>query len=170
MKPRPRLWGLTLAALTFGLDRLVKAWIMGPLALPQRLQIELLPIFRLTFTQNTGVSLGLLTAGSDAQRWALVALTAAIALGVIVWLARERHWPEALALGAILGGALGNIWDRAVYGWVIDYADLHFGAIRPFLVFNLADAAISLGVVIILARSLLSREKVPSPPHTATES
>ena len=54
---------------------------------------------------------------------------------------------------------MGNIWDRAVSGFVIDYADLHFGQWRPFLIFNLADAAITCGVLILLARSLLVREK-----------
>ena len=59
----------------------------------------------------------------------------------------------------VLGGALGNIRDRMTQGFVIDYADLHFGEFRPFLIFNVADAAITIGVVIILARTLLSREK-----------
>jgi len=77
----------------------------------------------------------------------------------VVWLLREKHLPEVAALGMVLGGALGNIHDRATLGYVVDYADLHFGDFRPFQIFNLADAAISIGVVIILARSFLSREK-----------
>ncbi len=163
---RARLWGLTLAALTLAVDQAVKAWMLGPLALPQVGQITLLPIFNLTFAGNPGVSLSLLPAGTDAQRWALVAITAAIALAVLVWLWREKRTMEALPLGLILGGALGNIADRVRLGFVVDYADLHFGAFRPFLVFNLADAAISIGVVIILARSLLSGEKRPTPPES----
>jgi len=66
-------------------------------------------------------------------------------------------------LGLILGGALGNIQDRAVYGYVIDYADLHFGDFRPFLIFNVADAAISIGVAFILVRALFMREKPAEP-------
>ena len=62
-------------------------------------------------------------------------------------------------LSLILGGALGNIKDRFELGYVIDYADLHFGTFRPFLIFNIADAAITIGVVIILARSLFVRDK-----------
>jgi len=142
----------------------VKALMLGPLQLPEVEQIPLLPIFNLTFAANPGVSLSLFPAGSDAGRWGLVGLTAAIALGVLVWLWRERRVGDALPLGLVLGGALGNIVDRITHGFVVDYADLHFGAFRPFLVFNLADVAISLGVVIILARSLLSREKRAMPP------
>ena len=165
----PSFWparraGLGLAALTCAVDQAVKAWMLGPLALPQVGQITLLPIFNLTFAGNPGVSLSLLAASSDNGRWALVALTAAIALGVLVWLWRERRVADALPLGLILGGALGNIVDRVRFGVVIDYADLHFGEFRPFLVFNLADAAISIGVVIILARSLYLREKRGIPP------
>ena len=158
-----RTAGLIMAALVFAVDRLVKWWVMGPLHLPDLFQIEVVPIFRLTFTQNFGVSLGLLTAGSPGQRWALVALTGAIAVGVTLWLWRERRRIDALALGAVLGGALGNIWDRATGGFVIDYADLHFGEWRPFLIFNLADAAITIGVLIILARAVLFGEKAPQP-------
>ena len=162
---RARLAGLGLAALTGGVDQAVKWLMVGPLHLPQIGQITLLPIFNLTFAGNPGVSLSLLSAGTDSQRWALVALTAAIALAVLVWLWREARVADTLPLGLILGGALGNIADRVRFGFVVDYADLHFGAFRPFLVFNLADAAISIGVVIILARSFLSREKRATPPE-----
>ena len=166
--PAPSLWparlaGFGLGALTFAADQGVKGLMLGPLHLPEVGQIVLAPIFNLTFAANPGVSLSLFAAGSEAGRWALVGLTAAIALGVLVWLWRERHVADALPLGLILGGALGNIRDRIAYGFVVDYADLHFGAFRPFLVFNLADAAISIGVVIILARSFLSREKRATP-------
>ena len=124
-------------------------------------QIVINSIFNLTRTDNYGVSLGIFTAKSPEMRWALVALTAAIALVVLVWLLRERKLGEIVPLGLVLGGALGNIRDRASFGHVIDYADLHFGNFQPFLVFNLADAAITIGVVIILARSFLIREKPP---------
>ncbi|MFX8343314.1 signal peptidase II, partial [Acinetobacter baumannii] len=80
----------------------------------------------------------------------------AIALGVAIWLLRERRRPDLIGLALVLGGALGNIYDRTVHGYVIDYADLHIGQWRPFLIFNLADAAITFGVLILLARSLLS--------------
>ena len=159
---RNRTFGLILAALIFLADQAVKWWVTGPLALREEGdQIVLGPVFNLTRVNNIGTSLGLLNAHSDAMRWALVALTAAIALVVLVWLLRERKLGDIAALGLVLGGALGNIRDRAMFGYVIDYADLHFGTYQPFLVFNLADAAITSGVVIILARSFLIREKPP---------
>jgi signal peptidase II len=166
---RKRIAALVLALVVYGLDQAIKAWVVGPLALPVSDPIEVLPIFNLTFTRNYGVSLGLFHAGTVGAMLALVALTGLIALGVLVWLLRERHLPELLALGLVLGGAAGNITDRISYGFVVDYADLHFGEWRPFLIFNLADAAITIGVVIILARSLLSREKPAQRADTAPE-
>ena len=160
---RARLAGFGLAALILAADQAVKWLMLGPLHLAEVGQIVLAPVFNLTFAGNPGVSLSLLPAGSEAGRWGLVALTGAIALAVLVWLWRERSVGDALPLGLVLGGALGNIVDRVTFGFVVDYADLHFGAFRPFLVFNLADVAISIGVVIILARSFLSREKRPTP-------
>lgn len=161
-----RRWAaFALALVVFVLDRAIKAMLTGPLDLPGKGLIPLMPVFDLRYTQNLGVSLGMLTADSEAQRWGLVALTAVIAAGVFFWMLRERNKGDLAGLGLVLGGALGNIWDRAAYGFVIDYADLHFGAWRPFLIFNLADAAITIGVLILLARSLLLREK---PAKTAS--
>jgi signal peptidase II len=157
------LIGFAVAAVIFLADQAVKWAMLGPLKLREVGQITLLPIFNFTFTKNTGVSLGLLNAGSDSQRWLLVALTAAIAVTVLVWLLRERRAADTAALGLVLGGAMGNIRDRMTLGYVVDYADLHFGGWRPFLIFNLADAAITCGVLIILARSFHSREKRAKP-------
>lgn len=154
-----RLAGIGLALGIYGIDQAFKRYVVLGLELEKLGSLYLLPFFNLTWTQNPGVSLGLFTAGSAEARWGLVAMTGAIALFVLVWLLRERKLPEIMALGAVLGGAAGNIHDRAANGFVIDYADLHFGDWRPFLIFNFADAAITIGVLIILARSLLSREK-----------
>jgi signal peptidase II len=167
---RNRVGGLLIAAAVFFVDQGFKAWVVGGLRLHEVQVIELLPFFDLRWTQNFGVSLGLFTAGSPQERWALVAMTAAIATFVFVWMMRERKLPEILALALVLGGALGNIRDRFLLGFVIDYADLHFGEFRPFLIFNIADAAITIGVLIILARSLLSGEKPDSAVETASES
>ena len=158
--------GLAFAALVFALDQFVKWLVTGPLALPDVLQIDILPFFRLSWAQNTGVSLGLFTASSDMQRWLLVAVTAAIAIIVLAWMLRERLRCDIMALALVLGGACGNILDRVRFGYVVDYADLHFGTFRPFLIFNIADAAITIGVLLILARSLLSREKPKMNPNS----
>ena len=92
-------------------------------------------------------------------RWLLVGLTALIAGGVAWWMVREQNRNDLFALSLVLGGALGNIVDRVRFGYVVDYADLHFGEWRPFLVFNVADAAITIGVVILLLRALFVRDK-----------
>jgi signal peptidase II len=83
---------------------------------------------------------------------------------------RETKLGDVLPLGLVLGGALGNILDRSRFGYVVDYADLHFGTFRPFLIFNLADAAITIGVLIILARSFLLREKAEAKAEPSPES
>jgi len=169
---RQRVIGIGLALAIFFLDQWIKGLMVGPLDL--KLQpggtIELLPFFDLRWTENYGVSLGMLTAKTMEMRWLLVLLTGAIAVFVCVWMLREKATGDILALALILGGALGNIRDRVLYGYVIDYADLHFGSFRPFLIFNLADAAITIGVLIILARTLLSREKPETVSHDAPES
>jgi len=154
--------GLILALAVFVIDQLVKYLVTGPLGLAIEGQsIELLPIFNLTLVHNFGVSLGMLTAESNAMRWALVAVTGAISLFVGGWLWRETNRIDVLGLGLVLGGAVGNLLDRVRFGYVVDFADLHFGDIRPFLVFNVGDAAITIGVLILLARALLVRDRKP---------
>ncbi|NIJ08898.1 signal peptidase II [Sphingomonas vulcanisoli] len=151
---RPPFAGLFVAAIVLIADHLTKWYVVGPLALPASGPIELAPIFRLVFVENHGVSMGFFRAGSDAERWFLTAVTIGIAIGVGIWLFRERKLFEALALGAILGGAIGNIADRVKLGYVVDFLNLHFGAWSPFLVFNVADAAISIGVALLVIRAL----------------
>ena len=153
---RNRAFGFTVAAIVFLAEQISKWWITGPLQLQTVRQIELLPIFRFTWTENYGISLGLFQATSDALRWALVAITSAIAIGVAVWIGREKERGDQLALGMVLGGALGNILDRIRFGYVVDFADLHFGGFRPFFIFNVADAAISIGVAILILRAFIA--------------
>lgn len=152
--------GLAIAAAVLVVDQIAKWVVTGPLGIDfLGAYRTILPIFDLRFTQNQGVSLGLLRAESEATRWLLVAFTAAIAAGVGVWMFRETKAADRAALALVLGGALGNIVDRVRFGYVVDFADLHFGEWRPFLIFNVADAAITIGVLILLARALLIREK-----------
>ena len=159
-----RLLGFAIAAVIFVVDQVVKWWVAGPLGLRQEGDsVAVLPIFAFTRTHNPGVSLGLFPAQSAEMQLALIALTGLIALAVAIWMMREKSLGDIAALALVLGGALGNIVDRTRLGYVLDYADLHFGAFRPFLVFNVADAAITIGVLIVLARSLFMREKPAEP-------
>ena len=104
-------------------------------------------------------ALGMLQAGRDVERWLLVVATGAIAVFVANWIRRERSRGDSAALGLVLGGALGNITDRVRFGHVVDFIDVHIGGFRPFLVFNLADAAITIGVVMLLVHALFARDE-----------
>lgn len=166
--------GFAIAGVVFALDQLLKWIVVGPLGLEYAESMPLLPIFSLTRTHNLGVSFGMLTAESLEMRVLLILVLCLIVAGVVVWMLREKALADIAALGLVLGGALGNILDRARLGHVLDFADLHFGEWRPFLIFNLADAAITIGVLIVLARSLFMREKPadtqqPDPDNQAAD-
>ncbi|MCH8616300.1 signal peptidase II [Sphingomonas sp. SM33] len=156
---RDRSWGFGVALLVFLLDQAVKWFVTGPLNLREVGQVYLLPFFQFTYTENYGISLGLFNAHNALGRWMLVLMTSAIAIGVAIWIVREKLRVDQVALGLVLGGALGNILDRTRHGYVVDFADLHFGDFRPFLIFNVGDAAISIGVVILLLRAFLAKER-----------
>ena len=169
-QPHPRsmrVLGYGLAAAVLVLDQIVKYWVINGLRLQERVTIDLLPFFDLTWVENRGVSMGLFTAGSDAGRWMLVAVTALISIGVAFWLRRERNRMDVIALGLVLGGAIGNIIDRVRFGYVVDFLHLFWGegsilyrltGMRDFYVFNVADAAITIGVILLLMRALVTRE------------
>ena len=162
--------GFAVALLVFALDQLAKWIVTGPMGMTMiGDEHYFLPIFSFTLTHNEGISLGLLNATNPVGRWMLVALTSAIAIAVAVWIGREKNPADKVALGLVLGGALGNILDRTLHGYVVDFLDLHFGQWRPFLVFNVGDAAISIGVVILLLRAFLARKdhhEGPEPKET----
>jgi len=158
-KKNNRALGLTVAAIVFAIDQVTKYVVTYPLQLQSRGAMELLNFFDLRWVENTGVSMNFLNAETELGRWLLVLFTAAIAGAVGFWLWREKRRDDALGLSLILGGALGNIVDRVRYGYVVDFADLHFGEWRPFLIFNVADAAITIGVLLLLVRAFLTRDK-----------
>ncbi|GAA0866693.1 signal peptidase II [Sphingopyxis soli] len=156
-------FGLVIAAIAFVLDQAAKWIVTIPLSLETKPygQIELLPFFNLTWAENCGISLSMFAKCNDTTRWTLAAVTAFVALAVGVWMTREKAKGDVIALALILGGALGNIVDRIRLGYVVDYADLHFGTFKPFMIFNVADACISIGVLLLVARALLLGEKAP---------
>jgi len=151
--PGARRMAAALGLAVFLIDRLVKLWVLEGLALQPGESLRLLPFLNLTFVWNQGISLGLFQQGTEAGRWFLVALTGAISVFLAVWLLRTRERLPAIAIGLILGGALGNIWDRIAYGAVADFVHFHLGALS-FYIFNAADAAITIGVVLLLLDSL----------------
>jgi signal peptidase II len=151
---------LILAAAIFIVDQLIKYWVTGPLGLAYEGAVHyVMPVFQFTLTHNDGIALGFFQAGSETARWALTGILGLITAGVGYWLFTEKNAQDALGLGVIFGGALGNLLDRIRLGYVVDYADLHFGEFRPFLVFNVADAAITIGVLLLIGRSLLEWQR-----------
>lgn len=149
--------GFAIAGTIFIIDQLTKWLVTVQLGLAyEGDKIELIPFLRFNLTHNEGIALGLFPANSDTARWLLTGFLAIITGAVAYWLAREKVRGDALALGMVLGGALGNLVDRARFGYVVDFIDLHIGEFRPFLIFNVADAAITIGVLLLLARSLLA--------------
>ncbi len=150
-----------LAAIVFVVDRISKYWVVDVYDLPNQVSVNILPFFNLTMVWNQGISLGLFQADGDMGRYLLIAVTAVITLILIVWLLREERRNALVGLGLVVGGAVGNIWDRFEYGAVADFLHFHgFG--YSFYVFNVADAAISLGVAFLLWDALLSPQKSPT--------
>jgi len=159
VKRHHRKAGFLLAALILIADQISKWTIINVVGLQAKGLIVLLPIFNLVWVENYGVSMGFLVVESNTGRWLLVGLTAAIATAVTVWMWREKARGDVLALALVLGGAIGNILDRVRFGYVVDFLDLHFGDWHPFLVFNVADAAITIGVLLLIVRAFLIRDK-----------
>ena len=141
----------------FVVDQLVKYWIVNVVHLQEHGWVEVAPFLTLTWVGNIGVSMGLLPASGAAMRWLLVAGTGAIAALVAVWIAREKVRGDVVALGLVLGGAFGNILDRIRLGYVVDFVHVAYGWFDFKYVFNVADAAISIGVALLLVRALAGR-------------
>jgi signal peptidase II len=155
--------GLGLAALTLVLDQLTKLWALNTLMEPP-VMIRVTGWWDMVLLWNHGISFGVLGAGA-APPWVLVAVTAAIAAGVAIWLFRSVRWLPIVTAGLIFGGAIGNVIDRLLYGAVVDFVRWHaYGYSWP--VFNLADAAITLGIGLLIAESLFADK---SPPKSAAE-
>ncbi|MFD0846799.1 signal peptidase II [Sphingosinicella xenopeptidilytica] len=149
--------GYFVAAAIFVVDQLVKLWIIAGVGLQAKGSINLLPILSLTWVENRGVSMGLLQADGAKERWILTGVTALIAAGVAWWMRKETNRIDILALALVLGGALGNIVDRVRFGYVVDFVHVHVGT-WSFYVFNVADAAITIGVAILLLRAFFERK------------
>jgi signal peptidase II len=155
--------GVTLTVATAILDQLGKFYLMHVVGIADAKRlIEITPFLDLSFVWNRGISYGLFQQDSDIGRWALVGASLIAVAAILVWLSRTRSRLTGAALGLIAGGALGNAIDRALYGAVADFLHLHGGTV-PWLdfpySFNLADAAISLGVVLLLAESMFARKE-----------
>lgn len=154
MHPSLRWFGL--AAGIVLVDQITKWWALAALALHR--PVAVLPFFNLTLVHNDGAAFSFLAGAGGWQRWLFVVVTLAVAAVIAAWLARSghRHAGLATALALILGGAVGNLIDRLRFGYVVDFLDFH-AAGWHWPAFNVADAGITCGVVLLVALSLSGR-------------
>ena len=161
--PRSRWWldlpamarlGLAVALAILLVDQLSKAWLIVLLGAPGE-TVELAPFFNLVMVWNRGVSFGL-GGAAGLGPWPFVALSGAITVALLVWLRRAETRLLGLAIGAVVGGAIGNMIDRVRYGAVADFFDLHLAGYH-WPAFNVADSAIVIGVGVIVLDAFLHR-------------
>ena len=122
-----------------------KNWVVA--ALKYEKPIDLLPILRLVYVENTGTAFGLFANDSEVGRWLLVALTGGISIVLLTLLWQAASKIEMAAAALMVGGAVGNIYDRVLYGYVVDFIDAHWQGVH-WPAFNVADIAISVGAVL----------------------
>jgi signal peptidase II len=148
------------AALVIVLDQAVKAWVLTGLGLAPG---ESLPLFwplALTLVRNDGISFGFFQTHAAWTRWALASFSLCVCAGLAFWVRRAEKALIGLAVGLILGGALGNLIDRVRLGAVTDFVDVH-PLIFPWI-FNIADSGITIGVILLLADNLFAARKAPA--------
>jgi signal peptidase II len=164
MTSTPRLAaGLVIAALVLAADQGSKYAILHSIDLPDRGTVPLIPGFLdLTMVWNHGVTFGLFQAGNGGGQIVLAAIAIAVVVGLLIWLRRADSLLVAISIGAIAGGALGNVADRFRVGMVVDFIHVHWRGADPFpFVFNVGDSAIVVGVAALLLDGLLPAGSSP---------
>ena len=146
---------LTISAAIIGLDQVTKWLMVSWLALYET--VAIMPYFNLTMAHNHGAAFSFLAQAGGWQRWFFIVLALAISTVLVVWLAKLKPEAklEAISLSLILGGAIGNVIDRIVYGYVIDFLDIYIGS-SHWPAFNVADSAICIGAVLLIIDSFKS--------------
>jgi signal peptidase II len=150
--------GVIAAIVTLALDQASKLWLLYVFDIGRRGTVKVTPFFDLVLAWNIGISFGWFQNDSQAAQIVLMVVKAAAVIALAVWMARSRTVMATVALGLIIGGAIGNAIDRVAYGAVVDFALFHLqiGG-KPFnwYVFNLADVGIVAGVAALLYDSFL---------------
>lgn len=144
---------LWLSVAVIGLDQLTKQIASGMLELHQ--PVPVMPFLNLTLTHNTGAAFSFLSDAGGWQRWFFSGLTLVVAVIIVVWLTRLKPGQRWLAgaLALVLGGALGNLWDRLLIGAVVDFIDVYYQSWH-WPAFNVADSAICVGAVMLVVSTL----------------
>jgi signal peptidase II len=148
---------LTLAAIIIGLDQLSKFAILEWVMSPPRV-IEILPVLNIVLAFNRGVSFSMLTSDAVYSQYLLSLLALAVCGGLLMWVRSATDTYTRIAAGFIIGGAIGNVIDRLRVGAVVDFIDLHWGAMH-WPAFNVADSAIFVGAAILIVDALFSRSQ-----------
>ena len=150
--------GLACALLIVVFDQASK-WVIVALVMDPPRIIEVLPFFNLVMVWNKGASFGLF-GGLAFSDWLLSGLAAAIVIALLFWLRATQGWFFAIAIGLVIGGAIGNLIDRVRFGAVADFLDVH-AAGWHWPAFNVADSAITVGVAMMLLDGLIRRHGSP---------
>jgi signal peptidase II len=145
---KPRISGALVALILLVLDQASKLWLLYGIGMVNGEVIKIAPFLNITLLWNPGISYSLFPQTTETGRWALLGVTVLVAIALAIWLWRSVGLVSALGLGAIIGGALGNGYDRFAYGAVVDFCDFHIGGWHWY-VFNVADTAIVLGVALL---------------------
>lgn len=156
----PLRLGLLAAALTMIVDQGFKTWMLFGFRIEDREPVELAPFLDLRLAWNTGISYSLLRADGPLGRFALVALALVAVVLLAVWLTRAQRRLTGVALGLLIGGALGNAYDRFARGAVADFFHVHIGDFSPWGVFNVADVGIVTGVVLLLYEAVFDGRRI----------
>lgn len=155
---RTALIAYALAAAVIVADQMVKAWVLNGLGLGDGHAVPVIGPLQLSLVRNEGVSFGFLQGAPDLSRWLLSIFSLVVSVGLAVWALRlEKTW-TAVAVGFVIGGALGNMIDRVRLGSVVDFVDVHQLGFFPW-VFNVADSAITVGVILLLIESVMAPKK-----------
>ena len=151
----------SLALVVIVLDQYAKG--LASAGLEYARPVQVFPWFNLTLQHNTGAAFSFLSNAGGWQRYFFTLVAIGISAALVVWMyvLPRGQWLLALSLGLILGGALGNVWDRMVLGYVVDFISVHYSE-RYFPAFNLADSAISVGAACMLFDSFFGKGRTDS--------
>ena len=155
MKPT-RLLGPLVAIAALGIDQASKQWLLFRFDIGAHQPVRIAPFLDIVLAWNRGISYSLFSTNTALGQAVLLTVTLLATLGLVVWLWRVRRLVTTVALGLLIGGALGNAYDRYAYGAVADFVWFHVGTFSWYI-FNGADVAIVVGVAILLAESLFAR-------------
>jgi signal peptidase II len=150
-----RVAGYLLALIVLAADQGVKYWVLHGLHLQDGHLLVVLPVVNFVLVWNHGITFGMFA--GDGAKLLLATVASAVIIALCIWLWRSKNWVSVLAIGAITGGAIGNVADRLRYGAVVDFIQAHIAGVYFPWVFNIGDSAICCGVAVLMLENLLRR-------------